>query len=113
MEAHNELHLGGSTAKIFQLGIQTEQSRLAYPKITRFENRKIWLKIDPKQAKNGPNCFFLAAEIFQLGIQTERSRLAYSKITRFENHKIWLKIDQNRLKMGQIAFSRPWVGEKL
>ena len=55
---HSELHLGGGTAKIFQLGIQTEQSRLAYPKRTRFENRKIGLKIDPKQAKNGPNCFF-------------------------------------------------------
>ena len=66
VEAHNELHLGGSTAKIFQLGIQTEQSRLAYSKITRFKDRKIWLKID-----------------------------------------------QNRLKKGQIAFSRPWIGEKL
>ena len=52
------LHLGASAAEISQLGIQIEQSRLAYPKITRFENCKIWLKIDPKQAKNGPNCFF-------------------------------------------------------
>ena len=55
----NRLHLGEWVLEILHLHAETVQWRLAYPKITRFENSIILLKIDLKWLKNQWRWFLL------------------------------------------------------
>ena len=54
----NGLHLHGRVLEILHLHAKTEQWRMANPKITRFENGIILLKIDLKWLKNRWRWFF-------------------------------------------------------
>ena len=49
----NGLHLGGRVLEILHLEAKIKPCRFSYPKITRFENGIILLKIDLKWPQNG------------------------------------------------------------